>query len=468
MAVKSVDVVIKGGTVVRSNSIFAANITIAEGKIVGLLDPGLLPESTQVVDVSGKVVMAGVIDPHIHMRDPGKTEREDWTTGSKAAAAGGVTTLLDMPNTVPPVNSARNFLAKKEILSRKSLVDFGLYGGNGETSIERMPELAEAGAVAFKTFLWPYPDRKDEFDGLTVTNDDALLDILEAAAQTGLAQALHPESEGVVDHYTRKLLAAGRRDPSVHGESRPVLAEVEAVSRAILFAMETGVRLHIPHVSGGSVAALVKAAKEKGYHNLTAETCPQYLFLTDERMREIGPYAKVNPPLRSRQEQEELWEYVLDGTIDTFGSDHAPNMPEAIEAGWQDIFAAPAGRAAVETALPLLLTAVNQGRIDLRRVTQLASENVAKLYGLYPRKGVIEVGADADLVIVDMQKTATVDRRKMYTKQSDAARMYDGWQVMGLPVMTLVRGTVVMRDGEIVGQPGYGRFVAPPKVRPSS
>ncbi|MBM4431356.1 MAG: allantoinase AllB [Chloroflexi bacterium] len=464
---KRVDLLIQGGAVVRSDSVFAANIAIAGGKIVALLAPELLPEATQVIDVTGKVVMAGLIDPHIHMRDPGKTEREDWTTGSKAAAAGGVTTLLDMPNTVPPVNCARNLLEKKEILSRKSLVDFGLYGGDGDTSIAHISEQVEAGAVALKTFLWPYPDRPDEFDGLTVTRDDDLLAILEAVAETGLVQALHPESKSIVDHYTRRLLAAGRRGPSVHSESRPVLAELEAVSRAILFAMETGVRLHIPHVSGGSVAALVRAAKDKGYRNITAETCPQYLFLTAERTQEIGPYAKVNPPLRSRDEQQRLWEYVLDGTIDTLGSDHAPNMPEAIEAGWQDIFAAPAGRAALETALPLLLTAANQGRIDLRQITKMASENTAKLYGLYPRKGVIQVGSDADLVVADMQKTAVVDRRKMYTKQKDAARMYDGWTVTGLPVMTIVRGAVVMRDGEILGQPGYGQFVHPLPSHPS-
>jgi dihydroorotase-like cyclic amidohydrolase len=247
----------------------------------------------------------------------------------------------------------------------------------------------------------------------------------------------------------------------VHSLARPVLAEAEAVSRAVLFAMETGVRLNIPHVSCGSVAAIIKAAKERGFDNITAETCPQYLFLTDERHDEIGPYAKVNPPLRSQHERERLWDYLLDGTIDTIGSDHAPNSPEQIEQGWEDVFAAPAGRAEIETSLSLMLTAVNQGRLDLSTLTRLMSENAARLYGLYPRKGVIRVGADADLVIVDMEKEATIDRRTLYTKQTEAARMFDGWQVTGMPVMTLVRGAVVMRDGEIVGQPGCGEFVSP-------
>jgi allantoinase len=421
----------------------------------------LLPEADNVVDAPGKVIMAGVIDTHVHMRVPGKEEREDAITGGMAAAAGGVTTFLDMPNTVPPVNSAQVLKSKAQLLSSMALVDFGLYGGDGETNVERIPELAEAGAVALKTFLWPYPDRKDEFEGLSCTNDDALLDIFEAAAKTGLVQVVHPEAKAVVDHYTGKLRAAGRREPTAHGEARPVLAEVEAVSKAILMAVETGVRLNIPHVSSGSVAAVVKAAKEKGYGNITAETCPQYLFLTEKRMREIGPYGKVNPPLRPQQERDKLWEYVLDGTIDTIGSDHAPNMPEEIERGWGDIFAAPAGRAEIETALPLMLTAVNQGKLGLPQLARLMSENAARLYGLYPQKGVIQVGADADLVIIDMSKRGTIKRERLYTKQKEAARMFDAWEVEGMPVMTIVRGEVIMRDGQIVGRPGFGQFIAP-------
>ena len=456
-----VDLVIKSGKIVRPDSIFEAGIAIKDGKIVAIMEDHLLPEANQVVDAEGKVVMAGVIDPHCHMREPGIVEREDWITGTMAAAAGGVTTVLDHPNTIPPVNCAKTLLSKKELVASKALIDFGLYGGDGATSIGQIAEQAEAGAVAFKTFLWPYPDRKDEFEGITCTDDDTLLDIFEAVAGTGLVQALHAESKPIVDHYTRKLLREGRRDPSVHGKSRPVISEVEAVSRVVLLAMETGVRLNIPHISCGSAAAVVRQARDKGYHNITAETCPHYLFLTEERMAEIGPYAKVNPPLRSREEQEKLWECLLDGTIYTLASDHGPHLPEHKERGWDDIFAAPAGTASIETGLRVMLTAVNENKIDLQTVTKLMSENAAKLYGLYPWKGVIQVGSDADLVIVDMGKEMTLDRQRMYTKQKDAARMFGGWHVVGVPIMTIVRGTVIMRDGEIVGEPGYGQFVSP-------
>jgi allantoinase len=455
------DLVIKSVKIVRSYDSFEAGIAIKDGKIVTIASNSQLPPADEVIDAAGRVVMAGVIDPHVHMREPGIVEREDWITGTMAAAAGGVTTVLDHPNSIPPVNCADALHSKREFVAERSLVDFGLFGGAGATSIDRIAEQAEAGAVALKTFLWPYDDRKDEFEGIFCVDDGPLLEIFEAVAQTGLIMCVHAESKPIVDHYTKKLTGLNHADPLLHGKSRPVLAEVEAVSRTVLFAMETGMRLNIPHISCGSATDIVKEAREKGYDNITAETCPHYLFLTEERIAEIGPYGKVNPPLRSKEEQARLWKHLLDGTISTLGSDHGPHLQEHKERGWVDIFTAAAGSPGLETALPLMLTAVNQGKIDLHAVTRLMSENVAKLYGLYPKKGTIQVGSDADLVIVDMAKEATLDRSKMYTKQKDTARMFDGQRVKGLPVTTIVRGTVIMRDAEIVGEPGYGQFVSP-------
>ena len=457
---QKVDLLITSGQVVRSDSILKADIVVHDGKIAGLVEDGLRPEAEQVIDAKGKFVMAGVIDPHNHMREPGITKRETWVTGTMAAAAGGVTTVLEHPVSIPPTATLKAFEDKKALADAKSLVDFGLYGGDGTTSIENIPALAGAGAVAFKTFIWDYPDRAAEFEGITCTDDDALLEIFEEVSKTGLVQTLHAESKAIVQHYTKKLVAAGRKAPYDHEASRPVLSEVEAISRVVLFAMETGVRLNIPHLSSGSGAAVIKAAQDKGYDNITAETCPHYLFLTKERLQEIGPYGKVNPPIRSQEEQDKLWEHLLNGTITTIGSDHGPHLPEHKEKGWDDIFEAPAGSAAVEALLPTMLNAVSQGRLTLQDVTRLMSENVAKLYGIYPRKGVIQVGSDADLILVDMGKEVTIDRDKLYTKQKDACRMFDGYHIVGWPVMTMVRGTVVMRDGEVVGEPGYGQFIA--------
>jgi len=459
--VEEVDLVIKSGTVVRSQDSFKAGIAIKDGKIVAIAVDSQLPPAKEVIDAKGKVVMAGVIDPHVHMREPGVVERGDWITGTSAAAAGGVTTVLDHPNSLPPVSSAQVLLAKKDLIGGRSLIDFGLFGGSGQTSIERIAEQAEAGAVAFKTFPEAFIGREDEFEGIFCTNDDALLTIFEEVAKTGLIQTLHAETKAIVDHYAKKLSREERRNPFMHGKARPVLAEVEMTSRAILLAMETGVRLSIPHISSGSAAALVKEARDRGHMNITGETCPHYLMLTEERMKVIGPFAKITPPLRAQEEQDRLWEVLLASGIYTLGSDHAPHLPRQKEAAWDDILTGPAGTAGLETMLPVMLTAVNQGKLDLQTLTKLNAENPAKLFGLYPRKGVIQVGSDADLVIVDMTKEMTLDRNKTHYKQKDSARMFDGWDAVGMPVMTIVRGSVIMRDGKVVGKPGHGRFLSP-------
>ncbi len=456
-----VDTVIKGGTIVRSDGVFEADIAIKGGRIVGIVKGSALPEATQVVDATGRHVMAGVIDPHVHVREPGYVEREDWVTCTMAAAAGGVTTILDMPNNIPPVNSAETWLGKKELALAKSIVDFALFGGAGDTNVGRLAEQAAAGAVAFKSFLWPYPDRPDEFGGISISNDDALLDVCETVAQLGLVLTVHAQSKPIVDHYTKKLLGQDLSNPLLHGASKPILAEMEAISRSILFATQTGAKLNIAHISGGSAASPVQAARQRGCNNITGETCPRYLMLTEERLEEIGPHGKVNPPIRSQREQDRLWEYVLDETITTLGSDHTPHIPAHKEPGWENILVAQDGSPAIQTSLPVMLTAAHQGRIDLQTLTKLMSENVARLYGLYPRKGVIQVGSDADLVIVDMSKQMTIDWHKLHTKQKEVARLFDGWHAVGMPVMTVLRGKVIMHNGQVVGRPGGGCLVRP-------
>jgi allantoinase len=456
-----VDLVIRSGEIVRSDGSFVAGIAIKDGKIAGIMNDCCLPPADRVIDAKGKVVVAGAIDPHTHAREPGITERDDYTTCTMAAAAGGVTTILEHPVSVPPVSSVETLLYKKGIAESKAVVDFALYGGAGITSIPDILPQAEEGVVAFKTFLHaPAPGREAEFQGIYATDDGALLDVFAEVAKTGRVQCVHAENNGIIQHRIEKLRAQGRVDPMAHGESRPVVAEVEAVSRVILFAKETGVRLNLSHISSGSAVAVAKQAKEEGYP-ITVETCPHYLFRTEEAMRELGPYAKINPPLRSREEQDRLWMYLKDGTIDTIGTDHGPHLAEHKERGWKDIFAAPSGAPGLETVLPVLLTAVNEGRLDLQSLTKLVSENAARIYGVYPQKGVIQVGSDADLVIIDMQKEGVIDTSKMYTKQRDGARLFQGWRTVGALVMTLVRGQVVMKDGVVVGEPGYGRFVRP-------
>jgi allantoinase len=457
----TIDFLIKGQRVYTPAGFRPLAVACRHGQIVALTDFEHAPGAEEEYDAGDNSVLPGIIDPHTHMREPGYPQREDWTNGTRAAAAGGVTCVLEHPNAVPPVNSAANLRLKREIASAKAVVDFGLFGGAGEGAVQRMAEQAAEGVLAFKTFLWPYPDRQDEFEGIYTTDDGVLYQVFEQAANLGLPACVHAENHLLVKMFSERLVAAGRRAPAAHEPSRPVVTELEAVWRAMLIARETGVRLNLLHISSGTAASAVKSWRQMGGQNVTVETCPTYLALTNDRLNEIGPYAKINPPLRSPEEQALLWARLDDGTVDTLGSDHGPHDFEAKERGWDDIFAAPAGAPGVETSLPIMLTQVSKGRLSLERLVELTSVNVARLYGLYPRKGAIAIGSDADFVVVAPEQRGHVEPAKLHVKDPRTARMFEAAETVGAPILTVVRGRTVMRDGQVIGRPGYGRFVAP-------
>jgi allantoinase len=455
-----VDFVIKGRRVHTPAGFAPLAVAVRDGRIVAITVPDAAPPAQAVYDAGDHPVLPGIIDPHTHMRDPGHTHREDWTNGTQAAAAGGVTCVIEHPNAVPPVSSAEHLRHKREIAAAKAVVDFALFGGAGEGSVDRMAEQAAEGVVAFKTFLWPYPDRSDEFEGIYTVDDGVLYRIFEEAARLGIPSCVHAESYQLVRMFTERMIDAGRQAPIDHEDFRPVVAEVEAVWRTMVMAGEAGAQLNLLHISSGSAATAVKTWRQIGGRGVTVETCPTYLTLTKERMREVGPYAKINPPLRAADEQSRLWERVADGTVDTIGSDHGPHEFEAKERGWDNILRAPAGAPGVEVALPVMLTHVDAGRLSLSQLVELMSVRVARLYGLYPRKGAIAVGSDADFVVVDPTRRRQVAAEHLHAKDPRVSRMFEGFETVGAPVLTVVRGRPVMQDGEVIGEPGYGQFVA--------
>jgi allantoinase len=453
------DLVILSDHIVRRGSAGPGAIAIRDGRILAVTDGPYPGPALDVLDAHQLVVLPGLIDPHVHMRDPGLTDAENWTTGTRAAAAGGVTTVLDHPNTIPPASTVDGFLYKKAIATQNAVVDFGLHAGAGEGNLDQIDGLAAAGASAFKTYLWPH--RAPNFAGCCTDDDGVLYELFVAIARTGRPHNVHAESYPLIRHFTQQLLAANRRAPTDHEPMRPVVTEVEAFARSMVIAHATGVRLNLVHASSGSAVDLVARFREVRLAQVTVETCPHYLVLTRDRMEEVGPYAKVMPPLRVEEERARLWEHLRSGTIDTIGSDHAPHPYDAIEQGWHDITAAPGGSPGVELMLPILLTQIHEGRLDLTTLARLTAENVARLYGLYPRKGVIEAGADADLVLVDPEIRRVVGQVPLFTKDPRTCRMFEGMETIGAPVMTLVRGHVVMKDATVVGQPGEGQFIAP-------
>jgi allantoinase len=455
------DLVIRGATVVTADGERRAAVAVAGGKILAVDRDGAMPEATETLDATGLHLLPGVIDTHVHLRDPGKVEREDWETGTRAAAAGGITTILEMPIALPPVHTAAILEARAAYVQPRSLVDFGLYGGAGADNLEEVPRMAAAGAIAFKTFRTsPIRGREEEFVGICCPHAGDMLEVMRRTAATGLLHVVHAEEQQVLERTIARVQGEGRRDGAAHALARPEVAEAASVAQCIALAAETGARLQIAHLSAASSVALVARAKDAG-QAVTAETCPHYLFFTEEALARLGPYAKCNPPLRSAATQAALWEAVRQGVIDVIGTDHSPFTLQEKAAGEADIWAAPPGFPGLEEFLPLMLTAVHQGRVTLPDVVRLTSERAARLYGLWPRKGSLRPGADADLVLVDLNTATVHDHRTLQTKARETARLYDGLRLRGRVVATFVRGRPVVRDGEVVGQPGWGAWVRP-------
>jgi len=443
-----VDVVVKNGTLVLPSGLWEGSLVIDEGKIIGIMKSGE-PSADRVIDASGKYVLPGMVDMHVHLRDPGNPERENFESGTRAAAAGGVTTVMDMPNTVPATVTVKAFEEKKAIVGGKSMVDFGLVGGAGDVPEEELRGIAKAGAVAFKTFMIA------RFKELAA-DDWQLRKNFAIIADEGLPCLIHAENQVIVDRGIAEARRLGRLDPMAHGEFRPAIAEVEAASRALLFAEEAGMHLHVCHITAAGVVDVLEEAKLRGV-DATGETSTNYLLMNEETMRERGPMAKVDPPLRTEMDQERLWEALNDGVIDVLASDHAPYTKEEKDRGWKDIFEAPSGGVVIETTLPLMLNAVNEGKIGLERLVEVFSMNPAIIDGVYPRKGGLNLGADGDVVVVDLDKRFRIRGEDLKTIQK--LTPYEGIEGVGAPVLTLLRGSVIFEDGQVFGKPGQGEWL---------
>ncbi len=446
----TVDVVIKNGLMVLPSGLTVGSLVIDDGKIIGIVKSGE-PKADRVVDASGKVVLPGMIDMHVHLRDPGFPKREDFESGTRAAAAGGVTTVVDMPNTVPATVTVDAFLDKKKIADGKSLVDFGFIGGAGEIPKENIIGLAKEGATAFKSFLIA------RFKELAAS-DYTLYKHMQLLGELDRPLLVHAENGDLVDKFMEEAIASGRTDPLAHCDFRPDIAEIEATMRCITLAAETDCHLHICHMSSGGAVDIVEWAQNSG-QMVSGETSTNYLLFTRETMEERGPYAKVDPPLRSKDDQLRLWEALNDGTLDVLASDHAPYTKEEKEKGFDNIYDAPSGGVVIETTLPLMLDAVNNDKISIERLVEVFSTNPSMMNGFYPRKGDLMLGSDADVVIVDMDKPFHIKGENLQTIQKITP--YEDMKGKGMPVMTLVRGKVVYEDGQVTGKPGYGTFQSP-------
>ena len=443
------DLVINNGIVVTPDAVFPASVAIKDERIIAVGAAGAMPSARATLDASGLHVLPGAIDVHVHFRDPGYPNKEDWESGTAAAAFGGVTTVFDMPNTIPPTGTAEILAQKHKIAASKAHIDFGLYGLLGEDTIENVPDLIEGGVIGFKLYMG------NTFGKIPSPSTGAMLEAFEVVAPTGKRISLHAETNSVMERRQTRLTQAGRHEPLAHLASRPAVVAIEAVSRACILSEWTGARIHILHISSADELRPLREARARGV-DVTGETCPQYLFLSTDDYARFGGVIRVNPPVREKDNQEPIFAALKDGTIDMIATDHAPHTPE--EKTRNDIWAVDCGFPGVETQMPAMLTQVNAGRMSICDYVRWSAFNPAHAWGLYPRKGAIAPGADADLALVDLGREWTIDDAK--TKSRSKISPWHGRKVKGLPIHTFVRGRFVMRDRALVpATKGWGRSV---------
>ncbi len=451
------DLVIHGGIVVSPEGERAASIAVRDGRIVAVGTADAMPAARETFDASGLHILPGAIDVHVHFRDPGYTHKEDFESGTAAAAFGGVTTVFDMPNTIPTVADAASLAAKHAIAGAKAHVDYGLYAVLGEESLDHIPELIEGGIIGFKLYMG------NTFGRIPSPSTGAMLEAFELVAPTGKRVGLHAETNSIMERRQARLTESGRTDALAHLASRPAVVAVEAVARAAILAEWTGARIHILHISSAAELQPLRDAKARGV-DITGETGPHYLMLGAEDYERWGGIIRVNPPVREAANQGPLWAALMDGTIDMVATDHAPHTPE--EKTRADIWSVDCGFPGVESQMPLMLTEVAAGRYSLSDYVKWSAANPAKVWGLYPRKGVIQSGADADFAFVDLKHQWVLDDEKLQSRSKISP--WHGRAVTGLPVHTMVRGRFVMKDRTLVADTkGHGRSVHPLQEMPT-
>jgi dihydroorotase len=442
------DLVISGGKVVSPDSVVEASVAIKDGAVVSVGAAETMPTAVETLDASGLHLLPGAIDDHVHFRDPGYPHKEDFASGTAAAAFGGVTTVFDMPNTIPPTGTPDILAAKHQMAAEKAHVDFGLYGLLGEDTIPHVPELAKS-VIGFKLYMG------NTFGKIPSPSTGAMLEAFEVVVPTGKRVSLHAETNSIMERRETRLREAGRVDPLAHIASRPAVVAVEAVSRAAILAEWTGARIQILHISSAEELRPLREAKARGV-DITGETCPHYLFLSTDDYSRFAGVIRVNPPVREKRNQAPLWAALMDGTIDVIATDHAPHSIE--EKTRNDIWTVDCGFPGVETQMPIMLSEVAAGRCSVSDYVRWSAANPARIWGLYPRKGVIQAGADADLAIVDLAREWSIDDARLQSHSRISP--WHGRKVTGLPVHTLVRGRFVMKDRVLMpGTRGWGRSV---------
>jgi dihydroorotase len=454
--VAKVDMLFVGGDIFTPGGLIRGTLGVEKGKIAFISSSDWTPPASETIDVSGKVVVPGFIDSHVHFRDPGLTYKEDFLTGTRAAAAGGVTCVADMPNNKPALTTEARFHAKLAAIKNKAVVDYALYGG--ATQLTEIPGMLRAGAIGIKVFMVRDPKSHYPHDPELYTGDDGVLyDTLKLATEHGAYCAVHPTNQQIFEHESRKRWEAGTMGPrefmnAYFGEN--YVSDHTAITTLIEMARASKARTHILHLRSEQGIKAIQAAKQDGV-TVTMEVNPKYMFTSFADLQAKGPLCV--PYAMSPENQQMLLDCTNRGWVDVYGTDHAPHTLEEMEPGWQDAWSIPFGNPQVEHYITALLTRVSAGRMSLETLVRVCSEQPARVLGVWPRKGAIQADSDADITVIDLNARGVLSD-KVYTKVGWSP--YSGMEYHGRPVMTFVRGRMVMRDGQVMGEPGWGQLVS--------
>ena len=422
------------------------NLAINEGKILKIGKETSMPKAETTVDLKNLLVLPGLIDVHVHLRDEGKAYKEDFYSGTAAAAAGGVTTVLDMPNNEPVTMNAENLRNRMKIAERKILVNVGFYSEFPRKTKET-EEITREGAVAFKLFM------AEQVGGLNIDNDYALLEAFKVVSRLKVPVAVHAEDRATLERAKEELKSSNLNDVEAFLKAHSKNAEVKAVKRLLNITKQTNTHVHFCHISTENGLKVIIDGKELGLP-VTCETTPHHLFLSADDLKQIGTLALTMPPVRKKHHIAALWDEIRNGLIDIVASDHAPHTLEEKKA--KLVWDVKVGISSLETTLPLLLTEVKRGRLSLTDIVRLMSEKPAEIFRL-EGKGRLKEGNNADLVVVDLDKKYRIDATRFHSKAKYSP--FDEWMVEGKPVKTFVNGRLVMDEGEIVAKAGSGEII---------
>ena len=442
-----VDSVLTNAKAYIKGEIVECSFAIEEGKILKIGKETQMPKADEKTDLHNQLVLPGIVDSHVHLRDEKKAYKETFLTGTAAAAAGGVTTVLDMPNNSPVTMSLETLRNRMEIASRRVLVNVGLYS-EFPTNLEDIKAIVEEGAMGFKLFM------AEQVGGLNIDDCHVLKEAFTRTSELDVPVAVHAEDHFLLKKSIEQLKLVNRHDLTAFLKAHSELAELTAVKRMLDIASEIEkLHLHFCHVSTQKALNAVAEAKKLG-KKVTCEVTPHHLLLTKEAYEQLGAFALTMPPLRTKENVEALWKSVGEDTVDTVGSDHAPHTLQEKDAN--SIWDVKVGVPGLETLLPLFLTTVHKNKLTLPRVISLLSEKPAEIFQLTDR-GSLEKGKNADLVVVDFNRKFKIDASKFKSKAKFSP--FDKWDVQGKPTKTFVNGKLIMDEGEIVAKPGNGGII---------